>query len=273
MVGPDSALPASFPPLSTCRLRTAGNGREPLGGIGRLLAFLANSGLRARDPWPERDLAFIATDLLTGCRLAELLSLDLGSLDGRAGERRLKAIGKGNKERFLPIEEPLERILDRYLETRRDRFPKERHSPTALFVRYRREYVRDVSRRHRPEAREHQRSAAHPPRRAVPRQVGTPAILRGATRGHHGATWLGAVMSCRACLRRGRCDGPHCAFNNPAFWDTPTARPEASGGQHLRAVDGAPGALPTLRETSGCETERRLTPCGGVRAWVNRSCT
>jgi site-specific recombinase XerD len=39
-------------------------------------------------------------------------------------------IGKGNKERFLPIEEPLERILNRYLETRRDRFPKERHSPT-----------------------------------------------------------------------------------------------------------------------------------------------
>jgi integrase len=89
----------------------------------------------ARDRWPERDLAFIATDLLTGCRLAELFSLNLSSIDGRAGERRLKVIGKGNKERFLPIEEPLQRIIDGYLETRRVRFPKERHSPTApLFV-------------------------------------------------------------------------------------------------------------------------------------------
>jgi integrase/recombinase XerD len=101
----------------------------------RLLGFLANGGRRARDPWPERDLAFIATDLLTGCRLDELLTLNLGSIDGRAGERRLKVVGKGNKERFLPIEEPLERIIDRYLESRRHRFPRERHSPTApLFV-------------------------------------------------------------------------------------------------------------------------------------------
>jgi hypothetical protein len=103
--------------------------------VERLLGFLANGGRRARDPWPERDLAFIATDLLTGCRLDELLTLNLGSVDGRPGERRLKVVGKGNKERFLPIEEPLERIIDRYLESRRHRFPKERRSPTApLFV-------------------------------------------------------------------------------------------------------------------------------------------
>jgi site-specific recombinase XerD len=44
-------------------------------------------------------------------------------------------VGKGNKERFLPFEEPLERIIDRYLESRRHRLPRERPSPTApLFV-------------------------------------------------------------------------------------------------------------------------------------------
>jgi site-specific recombinase XerD len=101
----------------------------------RLPVGLPGQRRRARDPWPERDLAFIATDLLTGCRLDELLSLNLGSMDGRSGERRLKVIGKGSKERFLPIEEPLQGIIDRYLETRRERFPKKRHSPTApLFV-------------------------------------------------------------------------------------------------------------------------------------------
>ena len=121
-------------------------GPKPLQGedsVERLIAFFADGGRRARDPWPERDLAFIATDLLTGCRLDELLSLNVGSIDGRAGERRLKVTGKGNKERFLPIEEPLERILDRYLETRRSRFPKARLSPTApLFVDLRGERMR-----------------------------------------------------------------------------------------------------------------------------------
>ena len=52
-------------------------------------------------------------------RIAELLSRNLGSLDGHPGEHRVKVVGKGNEERFLPIEQPLERILDRYLETRR----------------------------------------------------------------------------------------------------------------------------------------------------------
>ncbi len=129
---------AGNPMAAVAKPKVPWRGPKPLQGEGsveRLLAFLANGGRRARDPWPERDLAFIATDLLTGCRLDQLLSLNLGSIDGRPGERRLKVVGKGNKERFLPIEEPLERILDRYLETRRERFPKERHSPTAaLFV-------------------------------------------------------------------------------------------------------------------------------------------
>jgi hypothetical protein len=34
-------------------------------------------------------LGFIATDLLTDLRLADLLSLNLSSIDGRPGERRL----------------------------------------------------------------------------------------------------------------------------------------------------------------------------------------
>lgn len=58
--------------------------------------------------WPEPDLAFVATALLTGLRLSELLSLDLGSLDGREGERRLQVTGKGHKVRFVPVKAPLE---------------------------------------------------------------------------------------------------------------------------------------------------------------------
>jgi integrase/recombinase XerD len=101
----------------------------------RLLQAVAAGERRARDPWPERDLAFIATALLTGLRLSELLGLDLGSVDGREGERRLTVTGKGSKVRFVPIEAPLELVINHYLSTRKAHCPKGRLSPSSpLFV-------------------------------------------------------------------------------------------------------------------------------------------
>ena len=100
-----------------------------------LLQATAAGTREARYPWPERDLAFLATSLLTGLRLSELLALNVGSIDGRAGERRIKVMGKGRKERTVPIEEPLERIINGYLETRRERVPDVKLGPRApLFV-------------------------------------------------------------------------------------------------------------------------------------------
>src|SRR5206468_286661 len=76
-----------------------------------------------------------ATSLLTGLRLSELLALNVGSIDGRAGERRIKVVGKGRKERTVPIEEPLEAVIAAYLETREARFPGVKLGPKApLFV-------------------------------------------------------------------------------------------------------------------------------------------
>jgi integrase/recombinase XerD len=88
-----------------------------------LLQTVAAGGRPARWPWPERDLAFIATCLLTGLRLSELLALNLGAIDGRPGERRNNVLGKGRKERTVPIEEPLYDTLSRYLATRGEKFP------------------------------------------------------------------------------------------------------------------------------------------------------
>ena len=100
-----------------------------------LLEAIAAGARQARHPWPERDLAFVATALLAGLRLAELLGLDLGSFDGRQGERRVKVIGKGGKERFVPIEASLEAVIGAYLRTRAARFPTEKLGPaSALFV-------------------------------------------------------------------------------------------------------------------------------------------
>jgi site-specific recombinase XerD len=100
-----------------------------------LLASVAAGARPGRWPWPERDLAFLATALLTGLRLSELIGLNLGSIDGRPGERRIKVLGKGRKERTVPIEEPLHDVIDRYMDSRRERFPGVRLGPKApLFV-------------------------------------------------------------------------------------------------------------------------------------------
>jgi integrase/recombinase XerD len=101
----------------------------------RLLESLAAGDHKGGRSWPERDLAFVATALLTGLRLSELLGLDTRSFDGRKGERRLRVLGKGSKVRFVPIEAPLEALIAAYLGSRQARFPAESTtSSSPLFV-------------------------------------------------------------------------------------------------------------------------------------------
>jgi integrase/recombinase XerD len=123
---------------AVARPKTPRRTPKPLQGedAPELLLRATAAGIRAaRYPWPERDLAFLATSLLTGLRLSELLTLNLGAIDGRAGERRIKVMGKGRKERTVPIEEPLQQILTGYLSTRGERFPGVKLGPRApLFV-------------------------------------------------------------------------------------------------------------------------------------------
>lgn len=86
--------------------------------------------------WQERDLAIVFTALLTGCRLSELVVMNVGDLRDVDATGRTKAItvrGKGNKERVLTAEAALVDVLTDYLESRLSRFPdssKARSSPT-----------------------------------------------------------------------------------------------------------------------------------------------
>lgn len=93
----------------------------------------------ARHPWPERDLAVIATLLVTGLRSAELLALRINSIQGLPGERRIHVIaGKGGQSRSIPIEESLHDIIESYLTTRRERLHRNRIGRTdPLFVDHR----------------------------------------------------------------------------------------------------------------------------------------
>ena len=100
----------------------------------RLLEAVAAGARHDRHAWPER-LAFVATTSLTGLRLSKLLGLDLGSIGGREGERRLKVTGKGVKVGFVPIDGPLELVINNYLPTRKWHFSNRKLTPSsALFV-------------------------------------------------------------------------------------------------------------------------------------------
>jgi site-specific recombinase XerD len=102
--------------------------------IERLIQTAAKGRKGARNPWPERDFAIIVTLLTCGLRLSELLDLRIKSLDGPSGDRVIGVRGKGNKERTVPLEPEVERILADYLESRLRRFPGRISPGDALFV-------------------------------------------------------------------------------------------------------------------------------------------
>lgn len=103
----------------------------------RLLRTAATVDTTGRHPWPLRDVAMMATFLVTGLRLSEVVNLSIGSFDGPAGARRLIVTGKGSKTRTIPIESSFEELIERYLADRVARFPRHRldRPDTPLFVR------------------------------------------------------------------------------------------------------------------------------------------
>lgn len=105
-----------------------------------LLAIAASEDLTAKPAkrWPQRDVAIVATFCVTGVRLAELIGLNLDSIMGPAGERRIQVTGKGKKDRSIPIEHGMESVIDRYLASRADRHGEDAlEDPSSpLFVNY-----------------------------------------------------------------------------------------------------------------------------------------
>ena len=101
---------------------------KPLEGWGEdtvvtLLRALADGQRGGRNPWAELDVAIVATLLATGARRSELLAMNLDSLEGNTGEQVIRVLGKGAKPRTIPVEEGLDQLLGKYLESRKARFP------------------------------------------------------------------------------------------------------------------------------------------------------
>jgi integrase/recombinase XerC len=100
----------------------------------RLLAAVARDDHGQRHPWPERDLAVVALALCAGLRLSELLALRVGSIGGRAGERRVEVAGKGGRPRVVPIEPELDRVVTSYLDSRGRRFGARTVRPQSVLL-------------------------------------------------------------------------------------------------------------------------------------------
>jgi tyrosine recombinase XerC len=85
----------------------------------------------ARTALEMRDRAMLELAYSCGLRCEEIVNLDRDAVDFE-GER-LRVIGKGSKERLLPVGEPAQRALRRYLERGRPALVGERREP-ALFL-------------------------------------------------------------------------------------------------------------------------------------------
>lgn len=85
----------------------------------------------ARTPLELRDRAMLELAYSCGLRCEEIVNLDTGSVDFES--EQLRVLGKGSKERILPVGEPAQRALRSYLEKGRRALagdPRER----ALFL-------------------------------------------------------------------------------------------------------------------------------------------
>jgi site-specific recombinase XerD len=88
-------------------------------------------GIPARTPLELRDRAMLELAYSCGLRCEEIVNLDLGALDHET--EQLRVLGKGSKERLLPVGEPAQRALRRYLERGRHALATDPRE-TALFL-------------------------------------------------------------------------------------------------------------------------------------------
>jgi site-specific recombinase XerD len=85
----------------------------------------------ARTPLELRDRAMLELAYSCGLRCEEIVNLDVGALDFET--EQLRVLGKGSKERLLPVGEPAQRALRRYLDKGRHALAADRREQ-ALFL-------------------------------------------------------------------------------------------------------------------------------------------
>jgi len=85
----------------------------------------------AHTPLELRDRAMLELAYSCGLRCEEIVNLDRGALDYES--EQLRVLGKGSKERLLPVGEPARKAVERYVERGRHALTTEPGEP-ALFL-------------------------------------------------------------------------------------------------------------------------------------------
>ncbi|GAA1649298.1 tyrosine-type recombinase/integrase [Kribbella alba] len=130
-------LLAGNPMGAVARPKTPPLSPKPLRGEDtpeKLLKAAADGTRKSRDPWPERDVLVLALGLVAGLRSAEMRALSADSLAGRPSEMRLHIHGKGSRDRSIPVEPIMERIIEVYVESCARRFPGKRFRRSAKLL-------------------------------------------------------------------------------------------------------------------------------------------
>ncbi|WP_280115707.1 tyrosine-type recombinase/integrase [Leucobacter insecticola] len=85
----------------------------------QMIRILDRAALRAAagDPEHVRDQAVLELLYASALRVSELCTLPISGFDRR--ERTVRVLGKGNKERVVPLGAPAARVLEEYLATAR----------------------------------------------------------------------------------------------------------------------------------------------------------
>lgn len=92
--------------------------------ISELLTVIdEDRGSVRRSDWAERDRAIVLTAVLAGLRADELVRADVGDIRPTNEGGVVHVHGKGNKDRRIPVEQPLIDELEAYLDSRAARFP------------------------------------------------------------------------------------------------------------------------------------------------------
>jgi integrase/recombinase XerD len=94
---------------------------------------LLREPLRSGTPEAIRDAAMLELMYATGMRVTELVSLNIDSLHLTPGPAYVRCLGKGAKERTIPVYEQAVTAVERYLDDSRPALLKDRPQ-TALFV-------------------------------------------------------------------------------------------------------------------------------------------
>ena len=92
---------------------------------------LATRAAEEETPISLRDVAIVELLYATGARVAELCGLDLGDID--YDRQTIRVLGKGNKERTIPLGNPAMKALNAWLKEGRD-LVKNLQSENAVFL-------------------------------------------------------------------------------------------------------------------------------------------